>query len=59
MPDDATDGVAKHNSRLLPSINLQAPVAAFMFSCSGTDVLPLRNEGSSKLCAVNRVLSIE
>ena len=36
MPDDATKGVAEHNSRLQPSINLHAPVAAFMFSYSGT-----------------------
>ena len=26
MPDDATEGVAKHSSRLQPSINLHAPV---------------------------------
>ena len=36
MPDDATEGVAEHSSRLQPSINLHAPVTAFMFSCSGT-----------------------
>ena len=35
MPDDATEGVAEHSSRLQPSINLHAPVTAFMFSCSG------------------------
>ena len=35
MPDDATEGVVKHSSRLQPSINLHAPVTAFMFSCSG------------------------
>ena len=28
MPDDATEGVAEHNSRLQPSINLHAPVTA-------------------------------
>ena len=44
MPDDATEGVAKHSSRL----NLHAPVTAFMFSYSGTDVLPWRDEGSGK-----------
>ena len=33
MPDDATEGVVEHNSRLQPSINLHAPVTAFMFSC--------------------------
>ena len=36
MPDDATEAVAEHSSRLQPSINLHAPVTAFMFSCSGT-----------------------
>ena len=35
MPDVATEGVAEHSSRLQPSINLHAPVTAFMFSCSG------------------------
>ena len=30
------DGVAEHRARLQPSINLHAPVTAFMFSCSGT-----------------------
>ena len=29
MPDDATEGVAEHSSRLQPSINLHAPVTAF------------------------------
>jgi hypothetical protein len=52
MPDDATEGVAKHSSRLQPSINMHAPVTAFMFSCTGTDVLPQRDEGSGKPCAV-------
>ena len=36
MPQDATEGVAEHSSRLQPSINVHAPVTAFMFSCSGT-----------------------
>ena len=36
MPDDATEDVAEHSSRLQPSINLHAPVTAFVFSCSGT-----------------------
>ena len=26
MPDDTTEGVAEHSSRLQPSINLHAPV---------------------------------
>ena len=49
MPDDTTEGVAEHSSRLQPSINLHAPVTAFVFSCSGTDVLSRRDEGSGKL----------
>ena len=52
MPDDATEGVAEHSFRLQPSIILQAPVTAFMFSCSGTDELPYKDEGSGKPCAV-------
>ena len=36
MPDDTTEPVAEHSARLQPSINLHAPVTAFMFSCSGT-----------------------
>ena len=52
MPDDATEGVAKHSSRLQLSINFHAPGTAFMFSCSGTDVLHRRDEGSGKPCAV-------
>ena len=53
MPDDATGGVAESSSRLQPSINLHASVTAFMFSRSGTDVLPQRDEGSGKPCAVD------
>ena len=36
MPADTTESVAEHSARLQPSINLHAPVTAFMFSCSGT-----------------------
>ena len=52
MPDNATESVAEHSSRLQPSINLHALVTAFLFSCSGIDVLPLRDEGSDKPWAV-------
>ena len=38
MPDDANEGVAEHSSRLQPSINLHAPVIAFLFSCYGTHI---------------------
>ena len=54
MPDDTTEGVAEHSSRLQPSINLHTPVTPFMCRCSGTDVLPRRDEGSGKPCAVDR-----
>ena len=50
MPDD--EGLAEHSSRLQPSFSLHAPVIAFVFSCSGSDVLPRRDEGSGKSCAV-------
>ena len=56
MPDDATEGVAKHSYRLQPSINFHAPGTAFMFSCSGTHVLPWRDEGLGKFCAVIEAL---
>ena len=36
--------------------NLQAPVTAFMFSCSGSDVLPWKDDGSGKPCAVDLVI---
>ena len=42
MPDDATKGVAEHGSTLQPSINLHAPVTAFMFSCSGTQCTTMK-----------------
>ena len=48
MSDDATEGVTEYISRLQPPINLHAPVTTFMFSCSGTDVRPRRDEGSGK-----------
>ena len=56
MPADTIESVAEHRTRLQLSINLHAPVTAFMFSCSGTDVLPRREEGSGKPCAVIEAL---
>ena len=38
MPADTTETAAEHSARLQPSISLHAPVTAFMFSCSGTNV---------------------
>ena len=56
MPDDPIEGVAEPAFKLQPSVNVHAPVTTFMFSCtticvllllllfmfscSGTDVLP-------------------
>ena len=36
MPDETTETVVEHSARLQPSINLHAPVTAFLVSCSGT-----------------------
>ena len=49
MPDDTTESVAEHSSRLQPLINLHAPVTA---CCSGIQ----KDEGLSKPCAVNEAL---
>ena len=56
MPDDATEGVAKHSSKLQPSINFHAPVTAFIFSCFGTQCSTQKDEGSGILCAVIKAL---
>ena len=56
MPADATEGVTEHSSRVQPSINLHAPVTAFMYSCSVTNTLPRRDEGSGKPSAVIEAL---
>ena len=54
MPADTTETVAEHSARLQPSINLHAqPV------CSAAlvpNVLPRRDEGSGKPCAVIEAL---
>ena len=49
MPDDATERVAEHSSKLQPLIKFFAPVIAFMFSCSDIDVLPHRDEELVKM----------
>ena len=52
MPNKATESVAEHSSGMQPSINLHAPVTTFMFRCSGTDILPRKDEGSGiALCS--------
>ena len=52
MPDDATEGVAEHSSRLQPSINLHAQL---QLSCSAA-LVPINytpeDEGSGKPCAM-------
>ena len=45
MPDDATEGVAKHSSRLQPSIILHDPVTAFR----PKKILCFQLHGSKKL----------
>ena len=54
MPDDAPEGVAKHSSRLQPSINLHAPVTAALV----LKILPRRDEGSGEPCASDRSLIV-
>ena len=56
MPADITKTVAKHSAKLQPSINLHAPVTAFMFNCTGTNLLPGGDEGSGEPCAVIEAL---
>ena len=46
MPVETTEAVAEHSTRLQPSVNLHAPVTVFMFSCSGTNLLPRRPDGT-------------
>ena len=53
-----TEGVVEYSSMLQPSNNSHAPVTAFIFSCSGTDVLPQRDDGSGKPCVVIQPYSI-
>ena len=57
MPDNGTARVTEHSSRLQPSIKLHASVTTFMFSCSGNDILPRRDEGSGKPCAEIKLYS--
>ena len=40
MPDDATEGVAEHSSRLQPSINLHAPLQPLCSAALVPNVLP-------------------
>ena len=60
MPDDATEGVVEHSSRLQRSINLNlhAPVTAFMFSCCVTDVLPRRDKGFGTSFLLSQKVSV-
>ena len=52
MPVDTTETVVEHSVRLQPSINLHAPVTAFMLAALVPNVLPRGDEGSGKPCAV-------
>ena len=53
---DTTETVTEHSARLQPLINLHDQVTAFMFSCSGTDVLPRRDKGTGKALCKDRSL---
>ena len=59
IPDDATESVTKHSTKLQPTINLHAPVTIFVFSISGPEVLPQMDEGSGKPSAVVPSAAIE
>ena len=57
MPDDATEGVTKHSSRLQPSINLHAPDQFTAFLCSAA-LVPMYNSEGMKV-QVSPVQSIK
>ena len=52
MPDDATESVATHSSRLQPSIICMPQLQPLCSAALVPNVLPRRDEGSGKLCAV-------
>ena len=59
MLDDTTDDVAEHSSRLQPSINLHHCMPRLKPLCSAAlapNVLPRKDEGSGKPCAVHIIL---
>ena len=56
MPDEATEGVAENSSRLQPSINLHAQLEPLCSAALVPNVLPRRDEGSGKPCAVIEAL---
>ena len=49
---DATESMVEHSSKLQPTINLHAQVTTFIFSCSCTEILSWRDDGSGKPYAV-------
>ena len=56
MPADTTESVAEHSARLQPSINLNAHQLQPLCSAALVlNVLPRRDEGSGKPCAVIEV----
>ena len=52
MPADTTETVAEHSARLQPSINLHAQLQPLCSAALVPNVLPRRDEGSGKPCAV-------
>ena len=55
-PFSVTEGVAKHSSRLQPSINLHAQLQPCNSAARVPKVLPRRDEGSGKPCAMIEAL---
>ena len=55
MSDDATEGVAEHSSRLQPSIHFHT-LQPLCLAALIPNVLPRKNEGSDKPCAVIEAL---
>ena len=52
MPDGTTEPVAEHSARLQPSINLMPQLQPLCSAALVPNVLPRRDEGSGKPCAV-------
>ena len=56
MPVDATEGVAEHSSRLQPSSICMPQLQSLCSAALVPNVIPRRDEGSGKPCAVIEAL---
>ena len=56
-PDDATEGVTEHSFLGFNHQSTCMPSYSLYFSCSIPNVLPRRDEGSDKSCAVIEALA--